>query len=567
MSNTLQSTWRRDPGEAHPEPDALGGEGLDSLLLELRVTDPDVMAELQKYAEGSVRDEFAQTALRIGVLALRQARGTLDAHVIEKECDRLLGTLQTRLDEHGRTLDQQLTTSLRDYFDPQTGRFQERVERLIKKDGDLEQVLRRQIGERDSELCRTLVQHVGQQSPIFKLLSPSESDGLMQSLGMTVAGELKNQSDAVLKQFSLDNKDGALCRMVGELTAKQGQFTDQMKLRIDTAVQQFSLDDDNSALSRLVKSVNSAQRMISAEFTLDNDQSGLSRLKQIVEKTDLAVRGNLTLDNEQSALSRLRRELLDTLSSHTESAQKFQEEVKQTLSAIVARREEADKSTRHGLEFEVAVCEFFERYAQSCGDIAERTGNTTGEIRNCKVGDLVLTMSPDSSAAGARIVVEAKEDRGYDCTRARTELDQARKNRAAQIGLFIFSKKTAPANLEPVTRYGHDILILWDAEDATTDVFVRVGLTLAKALCIRSAHQKATQTFDFGSLDGAILEIEKRTNDLDKVNGWSETIRNNSEKIMEHIRIARNALERQLKSLREHLDSLRQTLDSEQEQP
>lgn len=556
MPDTVGAQWRRDTVEPVEEP------SLDGLALELQLTDPDVIAELQKYPEGRARDDFAQTALRIGVLALRQARGTLDANVIEKECDRLMSVLQTRLDQHGQLLDQQLTKALRDYFDPNTGRFQERVERLIRRDGDLEQVLRRHIGQQDSELCKTLVQHVGQQSPLFKLLSPNESEGLLKSLGSTVASQLREQSDTVLKQFSLDNKDGALCRMIGELTAKQGQFTDQMKGKIDAVIKEFSLDEENSALSRLVKNVTHAQRTISAEFSLDNDQSALSRLKRIVEKTDEAIRGNLTLDNEQSALFRLRRELIDTLQTHSENAQKFQEEVKQTLSAIVARRVEAEKSTRHGVEFEEAVCEFLDRYVQPAGDVSTRTGNTTGEIRNCKVGDALLTLGPESAAPNAKIVVEAKEDRSYDVAQARTEIETARKNRAAQVGLFVFSKKTSLPTLEPLARFGNDVLVVWDAEDATTDVFLRVGLTLAKALCIREAHTSEAQEVDFAELDKAVLEIEKRANDLDKVNGWSETIKSNADKIIDHVRIARNALDRQLKSLREHLGDLRQTLSS-----
>ncbi len=556
MPETMGSHYRRDTVEP------VEAASLDVLTLELELTDSDVVAELQKFPEGRERDNFAQTALRIGVLALRQARGTLDANVVEKECDRLMTVLQTRLDQHGQLLDQQLTKALRDYFDPNTGRFQERVERLIRRDGDLEQVLRRHIGQQDSELCKTLVQHVGQQSPLFKLLSPSESDGLLKSLGSTVAVQLKEQSDTVLKQFSLDNKDGALCRMVGELTAKQGQFTDQMKVKIDAVVKEFSLDEENSALSRLVKNVTTAQRTISAEFSLDNDQSALSRLKRIVEKTDEAIRGNLTLDNEHSALFRLKRELIDTLQTHSESAQKFQEEVKQTLSAIVARREEADKSTRHGMQFEEAVCEFLDRQVQPAGDVSTRTGNTTGEIRNCKVGDVVITLGPDSAAPGAKVVVEAKEDRSYDTARARAEIEQARKNRSSQVGLFVFSKKTALPTMEPVSRLGNDVLVVWDAEDATTDVFLRVALTLAKALCIREANAREAQEVDFTELDAAVLEIEKRANDLDKVNGWSETIRTNADKIIDHVRIARNALDRQLKSLREHLSDLRQTLNT-----
>ena len=49
------------------------------LALELRVDDHDTIRELLAFHEGEPRDRFALNALRIGVLALRQARGQIDA--------------------------------------------------------------------------------------------------------------------------------------------------------------------------------------------------------------------------------------------------------------------------------------------------------------------------------------------------------------------------------------------------------------------------------------------------------------------------------------------------------
>jgi len=68
---------------------------------------------------------------------------------------------------------------LKEYFDPSSGRFQERVERLIQRDGDLEQVMRRQIGSDGSVLAKTLAEHIGENSAIMRLLDPDESDSLV----------------------------------------------------------------------------------------------------------------------------------------------------------------------------------------------------------------------------------------------------------------------------------------------------------------------------------------------------------------------------------------------------
>jgi hypothetical protein len=55
------------------------------IRLELVVTDAEVTRELSLRPEGRDRDEYARQALRLGVLALRQAAGALDAQTITRE--------------------------------------------------------------------------------------------------------------------------------------------------------------------------------------------------------------------------------------------------------------------------------------------------------------------------------------------------------------------------------------------------------------------------------------------------------------------------------------------------
>ena len=126
----------------------------------------------------------------------------------------------------------------------------------------------------------------------------------------------------MLKEFSLDNKDGALARLLGELTTNHGDVGKALQTKIDTVIKEFSLNEENSALSRLVQNVTRAQRTITNEFSLDNDTSCLSKLK---------------------------RELTELLATSEKKNQLFQEEVKVSLAKIVTQREEADRSTRHGL--------------------------------------------------------------------------------------------------------------------------------------------------------------------------------------------------------------------------
>ncbi len=459
-----------------------------SLPLELTVNDPEVISELWAKQEGRERDEYALGALRLGVLALRQARGQIDANTLKREGEHLLGSVQLALSEHRTNLDRTLVGTLAEYFHPESGRFTERVQRLLKKDGELETLLSRKVTAADSEMCRALSGLVGKDSPLVRLLSPDESNEFLKALHAAVSKELEGQRTQVLREFSLDNKEGALSRLVGELTDKNGQLRKDLQEKIDALVKQFSFDDEQSALSRMSKTV---------------------------ATTNEAISKHLTLDDKDSALSRLRRELMEVLGKHGEADRKFQEEVRLTLEKMQTRREEAAASTRHGGDFEAVVFEVVQSESQRLKDIATAVGNSTGLIKNCKKGDAVVELGPESAAPSAKIVVEAKEDASYDLKTALAEIETARQNREAESGLFVFSKKTAPAGLEPLARYGTDVVVVWDADDLATDTHLRLGLSVARALCTRKAMERTSLDVDFTAIDAALLEIAKQVKELD----------------------------------------------------
>ncbi len=501
-----------------------------AIRLELNVSDGETIRALEQYTDGPQREEYALEALKIGVLALRNASGAIDADMIQRESTRLLETLRGQLDGHAKMAQNKMADSLKEYFDPKDGRFTERVRRLTADDGDLARLLGGLLDGDDSQLAKTLLSHVGRESPLMRMLSPNESDGLLASLHKNVENQLTQQKDRLLKEFSLDNPDGALKRLVGELTTKHGDLSKDLQTKINEVVKEFSLDEDNSALSRLMRNVDRAQKTITSEFSLDNEKSGLRRLKD---------------------------EMTTLLSAQVKTNAEFQEEVKVALGNLVTKRETEARGTQHGNTFEEAVCAFLCYESQQAGDIATPTGNTTGLIRNCKVGDCVVELGPDSPTPGAKIAIEAKEDASYTLAKAREELEVARKNRDAGWGIFVFSKKTAPAGLEPFQRYGHDLVILWDAEDVQTDVFLKAGLITARALCFRASRQTDAMQVDFDVIDRAILDIEKRAANLETVGKHAETIQSSSNKILDRVRIDRDMLDQQVATLREKLGELK----------
>ena len=537
-------------------PPASVGEAPRLVHLELLVTDPDSIAELLLQGE-SEREDYALCALRIGLLSLRHARGQIDADAVKREGDRLLSDLRQVLEANRQLTNESLTTALREYFDPASGKFQERVERLIKQDGELEQVLRRQIGPSDSEMVKTLTAIVGDNSPLMKILNPEEADGLVATLRESVDEVLKGERELILSQFSLDDKQSAISRLVSELAERNTNLQEALTDKVEEVVKEFSLDEEGSALSRLVRKVEAAQQTITKEFSLDNEQSALSRMKEFMGKATDAIDNNLTLDKEESALSRLKRELLEVLHRQEQQANSFQSEVKASLAEMRVKREEAARSTIHGKEFEQLVWEFVQREAQKSGDVPDHTGNRTGAIRNCKIGDMVITLGEDTAAAGERIVVEAKEDFSYDLAEACAEMQSARKNREAAIGVFVFSRTTAPVGQEPLLRHGNDIFVIWDGADLQSDVNLKAAVMLARALSVRQAKARTHETADIEKLDKAILELEREARRLAEIKKWTETIKSNSGKVLDEVAKMAEGVQKQVDCLRDTTAALK----------
>lgn len=494
--------------------------------LELRVEDRDVIAALVNYPDGPPREEYALEALKIGVLALRRASSALDGEFIQRETTRLLESLQEKLERHADAAKSRFESSLKEYFHPESGQFSQRVGELTSENGGLARLLKDLLDGDNSRLAKTMVSHVGESSALMKYLRPQQADGLLAILKANVEKQLLEQQLRFQNEFSLNNPDGALCQLIAQLTQGHGNLSKDLKEKIDEVIKEFSLDKKDSALSRLVKNVDEAQQKITSEFSLDN---------------------------EQSALRRLKLELTTILEAHVKTNADFQEEVKIALAQLVTRRETEARGTQHGGTFESAVFEFINRDAQRRGDVAEDTGNTPGLIKNRKFGDVVLHMGRDSIAAGAKVVVEAKEVAGYTIKAAQDEIEQARKNRDAQHGVFVFSQRTAPCIDGPLARYGDDVFVIWDAEDGQTDANLIAALEIARALCVRRRAVVEREHVDFTPIDRAINTIEKQAQNLDKIRSSAETI-------LDRVRIDRKAIDDQIAVLREAMTRVKHAL-------
>ena len=503
---------------------------LTPLYLNLVVSDAETAEALLQHEEGRPRGQFALTALKVGVLALRTARGTVDAAAVRGESERLLALLGERLEKHRELVDSIVGRTLANYFDPRSGQFSDRVARLVAEDGELARVIQNKVADASRGIDEILATHLGQHSPLLALLAPGEGNQLVASIRAGIDNTLKAQSDAVLAQFSLDNENGALRRLLGELSARHGDLQKALAEQVEAVVDEFSLDNEDGALSRLVGQVQKAQQQITSEFSLDNQGSALSRLARIVN---------------------------DHYETQRAQAQGFQERVLRILERIDARRSEQARTTTHGRLFEEAVGEAVRRLVQPAGDVIECVSNTTGNIPRSKTGDFVITLSDDCAAPAARIVVEAKEDGAYRLPSTLIEADTARSNRGAAICVFVHSKKTAPAGLEPLARHGQNLVVVWDADDEATDVVLLAALACAKALSVRAGRRSSVEAASMQKIDAAIAAITKQVEGFDEIRTSAQTVTSAAQRIDNRARIMAEQITRQTETLVEQVGALK----------
>jgi len=528
----------------------------EPMTLNLVVTDAECLSELFARDAGPDRDFFALSALRVGVLALRQAAGVVDHQAIRNEGDRLVEVLRSSLSSHYERTTTDISSLLEKYFDVNDGALPQRIERLIKKDGDLESVLARYLYGGTSTLAVTLEKHLGKDSALLQTLSSDRSKGLVAALNEVLTDSVRAQNEVIAGQFTLDNDESGLSRLIRRISDENGQLRKGFGEDVSLLRKEFSLDNRDGSLFRLISQVDQSRKAIIQEFSPENESSILSRIGKLLAQTNESIQGSLTLDDEESPLFRLKRELVGVVEELNKRNTEFHTEVREAITAITVKRQESKRSTIHGLEFHSAVEEFVGHEARRLNDIFEQTGEVPGVISRCKKGDAVVTLGPESQAPGVRIVFEAKGNKSYSLKQALDELHVARQNRDSRHGVFVFDRNAAPDGLDSLSRYGSDVIVIWDAADAATDVNLRAAFSIARCIAVQESVADTTKKGERVAIELAIDAITRNLEALGEIERLATTTRNNGEKIASKAVKLKTQIEQQLESVSEHVVNL-----------
>lgn len=506
--------------------------------------------------EAHIRDQRADTLSAFGPLNDAQRAGLVtDAWTVGLRAilNAHRQAEEARLQDIGRTLkedlDQQLAAYierqqaalvqvLARYFDPRDGQVVARLEGFLRDGGDLARTMERFLSPEHGALAQTLARELGENSPLLRRLSPTDSEGILFLLESKLRETLEENHAEIARALDPLAEDGAVARFLRALRKQLEEADKDRSKQLTLAIKALDANDESSLLSRLMRETASARTALVSAMNPDVPGSPMAVLK-----------------NSLSALLRQHGESQrEALVAMQERQAKLEQAIRESLVRLEERKRGDARSARGGFDYEDAVLRFVQRAVQGAPVTVDTTANTVGARPGCKVGDQVIRFTEESIYAGGALVIEAKRDSTYTVTKALQELERARGNRLASSGVFVVARSHAPAAFPRFARYGSDILMVWDEEDEETDPYLHAALLLGLALA--SQKRRPDDAGDVKALAGIEHSLQEELKRLDKMRKLSDSIRRDAEKLGEEVRIGTDKLGQLLRKAKEALRAM-----------
>lgn len=519
----------------------------EGLHAQLRDSRGEVIERFGELSENQ-RLQLARDAWSIGVRALFQAHSQAQEAKLGDVGRTLLDDLDRQLKAQLEQQQHALTTSLARFFDPADGHVSQRLDEFVKDGGSLARLLQRHLGGDHSVLAKTLAEAVGKESALFKYLSPTESEGLVQVLEARVREALGESHRAMSKAMDPLDKDGAVGRFLLSLRKELESADQDRQKQLSSALAALDQNDEGSLLSRLLRETRAAHDQLRRAVDPQLPDSPLALVKQTLGEM-LEQR----LGRHDERLAELQK-----------AQHEFQRDLRDAVQRIETRRDERATSTRGGGDFEEAVVEFVTAAVPAGPCVVEGTGNQVGLKPHCRKGDLVVRFTDETAFAGSAMVIEAKRDSSYNAGRALAELAEAMVNRNAATGLFVMSKSHAPPGFPAFARYGTKLLVTWDPTNTVSAGMLHGAIVAGLALAQRKKSD--VDPGDLKALQDVELRILGEVERLAKMGKSADKIRREAESVMEEVKKGSVALTRVVEKAKATLRALNLEVSEEAEE-
>lgn len=485
------------------------------------------------------RESLATDAWTIGLRALMSAyRGAEEAHLVEIG-GKLLADVDQHLKVHVERQQSAVVQELSRYFDPRSGEMATRLDDFLRDEGALSRAMNRFLAPGVGMLAQTLAKEMGENSPLLRRLSPTDSQGFIVLLETKLRETLDENQAKVTRALDPLAEDGAVARFLVALKKELAKADQDQSQQLAIAMKALDQNDETSLVSRMVRDAKQSQSDLLKALHPDVNGSPMALL-QAALTTKFAAHAR----TQEQALAAIQ-----------ESHQKTDQEIRAALVRLEERRQGDGKSPRGGYAFEAAVLRFVQNAVQGAPVVVDSMGTTVGSRPNCKKGDQVVRFTNESPYEGARIVIEAKHDAAFGVSQALREMEIARGNRGAASGLFVMARSHAPAGFPSFARHGSDILVVWDEEDERTDAYLHAGILLALALTSHR-QQKQENPGDIKALAELEQRIQKELERYAKMQKMSETILKTAQDLSDEMRIGNDRLGLVLRNAKSVLKAL-----------
>jgi hypothetical protein len=489
--------------------------------------------------------QLATDAWTVGLRALANAYAQAQETRFQDIGKALVEDVDRQLRAHVAAQQQTIADVLGKFFDAKDGQVTQRLAAFVDDQGVLAHLLEKYLAPQNSVLAQTLARQVGESSPLFRKLSPTDSEGLVKLLEAQLRRVMNDGHAELVRALDPLAEDGAVARFLKSLRDELKSADEDRAKQLTSALNALDANDQNSLINRLVRETNCARQAVLHAVNPDASDSPMAIMKQTLT--------TLLKDHSHSQA--------EALKQQQERQERFEKEVREALVRMESKRVQDQKSPRGGFDFQDAVVEFVTGAVRGAPCIIEATGNTAGLRNRCKKGDLVIRFTRESAFDGAGVVFEAKRDASYTAQKALEELDIARANRNASGGVFVMARSHAPDGFPNFARFGSNVLVVWDETDATADPYLHAAILLGLGLASRGKT-----VGDQGDLD-ALRDVEGRIEEelrrLEKMEKHNEGIRKNSDGIADEIRKAQRQLDLLLRKAKSTLIALGIELDEE----
>ena len=163
------------------------------------------------------RNALALDAWTVGLRALSNAYREARESRLEDIGKSVLEDMDTQLKSTLALQEKQLRDALAQFFDPSSGEVTRRLKDFVDDRGELARFLEKHIGVEDSILAKTLARQVGENSELFKKLSPTDKEGLIHVLEERLGEVMSSSEQQVARALDPMAEDSPVSRFLKSL--------------------------------------------------------------------------------------------------------------------------------------------------------------------------------------------------------------------------------------------------------------------------------------------------------------------------------------------------------------